>query len=62
LPDERGFFAEVLRQDWKELIEDEWIRQVNVGYSYPNIIQTEINGPKRRPESRQTMGLAPPTA
>jgi len=39
LPDERGFFAEALRQDWKELIEDEWIRQINVSYSYPNIVR-----------------------
>ena len=39
LPDERGFFAEALRQDWKELIEDEWIRQVNVSYSYPNVVR-----------------------
>lgn len=39
LPDERGFFAEALRQDWKELVEDEWITQVNVSYSYPNIVR-----------------------
>lgn len=39
LPDERGFFAEALRRDWKELIDDEWIAQVNVSYSYPNIIR-----------------------
>ena len=39
LPDERGFFAETLRQDWKELVEDEWIMQVNLSYSYPNIVR-----------------------
>jgi dTDP-4-dehydrorhamnose 3,5-epimerase len=39
LPDERGFFAEALRQDWKEMFEDEWITQVNVSSSYPNIIR-----------------------
>ena len=39
LPDERGFFAEALRQDWKELLEEEWITQVNVSYSYPNIVR-----------------------
>jgi len=39
LPDERGFFAEALRQDWKELLEDEWITQANISYSYPNIIR-----------------------
>jgi dTDP-4-dehydrorhamnose 3,5-epimerase len=39
LPDERGFFAEALRQDWKEMFEDEWITQVNVSRSYPNIVR-----------------------
>ena len=36
LPDERGFFAEALRQDWQDFI-DEGIAQVNLSYSYPNI-------------------------
>ncbi len=39
LPDERGFFAEALRQDWKDLIEEEWITQANINYSYPNIVR-----------------------
>lgn len=39
LPDERGFFAEALRQDWKEMFEDEWVTQVNVSSSYPNIVR-----------------------
>jgi len=39
LPDERGFFAEALRKDWKELLEDEWVTQANISYSYPNIIR-----------------------
>jgi dTDP-4-dehydrorhamnose 3,5-epimerase len=39
LPDERGFFAEALRQDWKEMFEDEFITQVNVSSSYPNIVR-----------------------
>ncbi len=38
LPDERGFFAEALRQDWKEFI-DEWIVQVNLSYSYPGMVR-----------------------
>lgn len=38
LPDERGFFSEVLRQDWRNFV-DEWIAQVNLSYSYPNIIR-----------------------
>ena len=39
LPDERGFFAEALRKDWKDLLENEWITQVNISYSYPNIVR-----------------------
>ena len=39
IPDERGFTAEALRQDLKELIEDAWIAQVNVSHSYPNIVR-----------------------
>jgi len=38
LPDERGFFAEALRQDWQDFI-DEGIAQVNLSYSYPNIVR-----------------------
>lgn len=37
--DERGFFCEILRQDWKEIIENEWIVQANLSYSYPGIIR-----------------------
>lgn len=39
LPDERGFFTEALRKDWKELLKDEWITQANMSYSYPNVIR-----------------------
>jgi dTDP-4-dehydrorhamnose 3,5-epimerase and related enzymes len=39
LPDERGFFAEALRRDWKELLEEEWVTQANISYSYPNIVR-----------------------
>lgn len=39
MPDERGFFAEVLRQDWKEFLGDEWIAQANLSYSYPGVIR-----------------------
>lgn len=39
LPDERGFFAEALRKDWKELLEEEWVTQANISYSYPNIVR-----------------------
>ena len=39
LPDERGFFAEALRRNWKELLEEEWVTQANISYSYPNIVR-----------------------
>lgn len=39
IPDERGFFAEALRQDWKDLLGEEWIAQSNISYSYPNIVR-----------------------
>ncbi len=39
LPDERGFFSEALREDWKELLEGEWIVQANISYSYPGIVR-----------------------
>jgi len=39
LLDDRGFFAEALRQDWSELLNGEWIVQVNVSYSYPGIVR-----------------------
>jgi len=38
LPDERGFFAEALRQDWQDFI-DEGIAQVNLSHSYPNMVR-----------------------
>ena len=39
LPDERGFFGEALRTDWKEFLEDEQVTQINLSYSYPNIVR-----------------------
>ena len=39
LPDERGFFTEALRQDWKDMLEEDWIAQANVSKSYPNIVR-----------------------
>ena len=38
LPDERGFFTEVLRQDWQDFV-DEQIAQANLSISYPNIVR-----------------------
>lgn len=36
--DERGFFSELLRADWKDFLEDD-IVQVNSSFSYPNMIR-----------------------
>jgi len=38
LPDERGFFAEAIRTDWKPFFEDE-IVQANMSYSFPGIVR-----------------------
>ena len=38
LPDERGFFAEALREDWQDFI-DEPVTQANLSYSYPDVIR-----------------------
>jgi dTDP-4-dehydrorhamnose 3,5-epimerase len=39
IPDERGFFAEILRLDWRSFVEDDDIVQVNYSISYPRIIR-----------------------
>jgi dTDP-4-dehydrorhamnose 3,5-epimerase len=39
LPDERGFFAEILRHDWKGLLGEDLIVQANLSMSYPGIIR-----------------------
>jgi dTDP-4-dehydrorhamnose 3,5-epimerase len=39
LPDERGVFSEILRQDWKEFLRNEWIAQANLSYSYPGVVR-----------------------
>jgi len=36
--DERGFFTEVMRTDWKEVIQDE-IVQANMSVSYPGMVR-----------------------
>jgi len=38
-PDERGFFTEVMRKDWKDLFQDDTVAQANVSISYPTIIR-----------------------
>jgi dTDP-4-dehydrorhamnose 3,5-epimerase len=37
--DERGFFAEIMRQDWKDLLEQDSIVQANLSFSYPGMIR-----------------------
>ncbi len=37
--DERGFFAEILRQDWRDLLGEDTIVQANLSYSYPGMIR-----------------------
>jgi len=39
LPDERGFFAEVFRQDWKEFVGDDKVSQSNLFVMYPGVIK-----------------------
>jgi dTDP-4-dehydrorhamnose 3,5-epimerase len=39
LPDERGYFAEALRHDQKDFLQNDRIEQANISYSYPNIIR-----------------------
>ena len=37
--DERGYFAEVLRDDWKDLLEKDRVLQTNVSRSLPGIVR-----------------------
>lgn len=37
--DERGFFAEIMRDDWKELLGDDKIVQANLSFTYPGMIR-----------------------
>jgi len=38
-PDERGTFAEIFRNDWKELLGEDSIVQVNFSITYPGIVR-----------------------
>ena len=38
-PDDRGFFAEVFRKDWGELLDGEDPQQINLSLSYPGMIR-----------------------
>lgn len=37
--DERGFFAELLRLDWKEFVGDDDIVQINLSMSHPGVVR-----------------------
>jgi dTDP-4-dehydrorhamnose 3,5-epimerase len=37
--DERGFFAEILREDWSEFTNGDKIVQANLSFSYPGMIR-----------------------
>ena len=39
LPDERGFFTEILRTDWKDLLNGDEILQANMSLTYPEIVR-----------------------
>jgi len=39
IPDDRGFFAEVLREDCKDYFDNDQITQVNLSYSYPDVVR-----------------------
>ena len=39
IPDERGFFSEALRKDWRGLLEDDDLVQANLSMSYPGMIR-----------------------
>ena len=39
LSDERGFFTEVMRKDWKALFAEDKIEQANLSVTYPGIIR-----------------------
>ena len=37
--DERGFFIEIFRKDWKELLENDVASQANLSMTYPGTIR-----------------------
>jgi len=38
-PDERGFFSEIMRKDWKDLFGEDTVAQANFSYTYPKAIR-----------------------
>ena len=39
ISDERGFFTEVMRNDWKELFAEDTVAQANFSFTYPDVIR-----------------------
>jgi dTDP-4-dehydrorhamnose 3,5-epimerase len=39
ISDERGFFTEVMRKDWKDLFGEDTVAQANFSFTYPNVIR-----------------------
>jgi dTDP-4-dehydrorhamnose 3,5-epimerase len=39
LPDERGFFTEIMRKDWKDLFGNDSIEQANLSLTFPGTIR-----------------------
>jgi dTDP-4-dehydrorhamnose 3,5-epimerase len=39
LSDERGFFTEIMRTDWKDLFQEDTVAQANFSTTYPKIIR-----------------------
>ena len=37
--DDRGFFAEIMRDDWKDLLGEDKIVQTNLSFTYPGMIR-----------------------
>jgi dTDP-4-dehydrorhamnose 3,5-epimerase len=37
--DERGFFSEIMRNDWRDVFGDDTIAQINHTFTYPNVIR-----------------------
>jgi len=38
-PDERGFFTEVMRKDWKDLFGEDTVAQANLSFTYPDVVR-----------------------
>jgi len=39
IPDERGFFSEIFREDWNDFVDNDKAVQANFSHSYPGVIR-----------------------